>query len=203
MNKQKEIIAVLDPMCSWCWGFEPVLDALREDFSDEVKFSLILGGLRTKGDQAWDDDFKEHLRQHWQSVQAKTDQSFNPGLLQMKDFVYDTEPSCRAVITVRELDETKQFSFFKALQEAFYLRAEDITRTDIIADIAQGQGLDKDTFINLFESEQMQEKSQEDVYKARSMGANVFPSLVLIDEDGHLCVIKGYRSYKEMRTLLQ
>ena len=31
MTYKKEIIAVLDPMCSWCWGFEPVLKDLKKN----------------------------------------------------------------------------------------------------------------------------------------------------------------------------
>jgi len=202
MNKKKEIVAVLDPMCSWCWGFEPVLQKLRDDLSDEVEFSVILGGLRNNGEQVWDDPFKTYLRGHWRSVEEKTGQGFNLGLLEREAFDYDTEPACRAVVTVRTLDKAKQFSFFKALQEAFYLRGEDITQTDVIADIVSAIGLEKSEFLGFFGSDEMKEKTKADVYKARSMGANVFPSVVLFDEEGHLCVIKGHRSYEEIRRLL-
>jgi len=202
MYKRKEIVAVLDPMCSWCWGFEPVLQKLRDDLSNEVEFSMILGGLRNSGEQVWDDSFKTYLRRHWSSVQERTAQGFNLDLLEREAFDYDTEPACRAVVTVRTLDKTKQFSFLKALQEAFYLRGEDITQTDVIADIAGSEGMDKTQFIALFVSDEMREKTKTDRYKARSMGANVFPSIVLIDEEGHLCVIKGYKSYEEIRRLL-
>jgi len=202
MNKKKEIVAVLDPMCSWCWGFEPVLHKLRDELSDEVEFSLILGGLRSSGEQVWDDAFKVYLRSHWKSVEEKTTQGFNLDLLEKESFDYDTEPACRAVVTVKTLDKTKEFSFFRALQEAFYRKGEDITQTDVIADIARAEGVDRSEFIALFVSDEMKEKTKADVYKARSMGANVFPSIVLIDEEGHLCVIKGYKSYEEIKRLL-
>jgi len=202
MNKKKEIVAVLDPMCSWCWGFEPVLQKLRDELSDEVEFSLILGGLRNSGEQVWDDAFKAYLRSHWKSVKEKTGQGFNLDVLEKEVFDYDTEPACRAVITLRTLDKTKQFSFLSALQEAFYLKGEDITQTDVIADIAKTEGVNRNAFVALFNSDEMKAKTKADVYKARSMGANVFPSVVLIDEEGHLCVIKGYKSYEEIRPLL-
>jgi len=202
MNKTKEIIIVADPMCSWCWGFETVIQKLRDELSNEVKFSLTLGGLRNSGEQAWDNAFKTYLRKHWNSVEEKTGQGFNPNILEREVFDYDTEPACRAVVTVRTLDKTKQFSFFKALQKTFYLRAEDITQTDVIAEVASAEGVDKTAFIELFGSDEIKEKTKTDVYKARSMGANVFPSIVLIDEEGHLCVIKGYKSYEEIRRLV-
>lgn len=202
MNKKKEIVAVLDPMCSWCWGFEPVLQKLRDELSDRVEFSLILGGLRSSGEQVWDDVFKSYLSEHWKNVQQKTGQGFNLDFFKREAFDYDTEPACRAVVTVRTLDKTKQFSFFRGLQEAFYLRGADITQPDVLTDIAGAEGIDKSAFAVLFTSDEMKERTKADVYKARSMGANVFPSVVLIDEEGHLCVIKGYRSYEELRAFL-
>ena len=203
MNKTQEIIFVADPMCSWCWGFEPVMASLVETLPDTIKVSLRLGGLRSEGDQEWNDEFKEFLRHHWKHVQETTAQAFNTALLDREYFEYNTEPSCRAVVTMRELDKTKQFTFFNALQEAFYLRGEDITQDEVIAKIAEQEGIDKKVFLSLFVSEGMKEKTKADVYKARSMGANVFPSLVIIDDEGHLCVMKGYRDYEEIRRLLE
>lgn len=31
-----------DPMCSWCWGFSPVIEAVREACRPRLKISLIL-----------------------------------------------------------------------------------------------------------------------------------------------------------------
>ena len=35
-----------DPMCSWCWGFSPAIDVLRDEYRDRIKIALVLGGLR-------------------------------------------------------------------------------------------------------------------------------------------------------------
>ena len=39
---------------------------------------------------------------------------------------------------------------------------------------------------------------QHDFSKARSMGANAFPSVVKIDEDGHMFCQQGYKSLEEI-----
>ena len=69
-------------------------------------------------------------------------------------------------------------------------------------EIAKQEGVDTERFLALFTSQAMKEKTEADVYRSRSMGANVFPSVVLIDDEGHLCVIKGYRSYEEIQRLI-
>jgi len=100
------------------------------------------------------------------------------------------------------MDETKAISFMNALQKAFYQGGKDITQTDVLCDIVLKTGLDKERFRELFLSQKMKESTLADHYKARSMGANSFPSLVFIDEEGHLYVLKGYRSFKEIQKHL-
>ena len=198
MNYTKEIIAVLDPMCSWCWGFEPVLNELREYLPSNTKLSICMGGLRSKGDQAWTPEFKSFLGESWMKVQNHTQQPFNLSFLKKENFEYDTEPACRAVVCVREMDETKVFKFMYTLQKAFYQEAQDISSTEVLVKLVLESGLNKELFLELFFSEKMKELTLADKYKARSMGANSFPSLVFIDEEGHLYVLKGYKPCKEI-----
>jgi len=37
---------IADPMCSWCWGFAPIIEKIRERYSDRLNFGLMLGDLR-------------------------------------------------------------------------------------------------------------------------------------------------------------
>ena len=41
------LLYVMDPMCSWCWGFAPVVQALAEQAAAAgVPLQLVVGGLR-------------------------------------------------------------------------------------------------------------------------------------------------------------
>jgi putative protein-disulfide isomerase len=198
----KEIIAVIDPMCSWCWGFEPELQKLKSAVEADTKFSIIAGGLRGKNSQAWDSNFKNFLATYWNDVQKQTSQEFNFSLLNKQHFDYNTEPSCRAIVCVRELDVSKVFVVLQALQKAFYHDALDITDTEVICDVIELCEINKNDFLTLFNSQKTKDHTVADGYKARSMGANVFPSLVFIDEEGHLSVIKGYRTFETLQKML-
>lgn len=44
---EKEIIYIGDPMCSWCWGFSPVLDQIRETYGAMAPVRVIVGGACT------------------------------------------------------------------------------------------------------------------------------------------------------------
>src|SRR6185369_4831928 len=45
MNNVVEIIEFTDPVCTWCWGSEPVLRKLETRFGEQVKISFVMAGL--------------------------------------------------------------------------------------------------------------------------------------------------------------
>ena len=42
---QLEITYYTDPLCCWSWCFEPVIQKLRNEFGDEIKWRYCMGGL--------------------------------------------------------------------------------------------------------------------------------------------------------------
>ncbi|MCK7496210.1 MAG: hypothetical protein MZW92_38730 [Comamonadaceae bacterium] len=34
---------VADPMCSWCWGFAPVIEGIKAAYCERMKIALMLG----------------------------------------------------------------------------------------------------------------------------------------------------------------
>lgn len=194
------IIYVADPMCSWCWGFAPEIEKLHDALGEKVSFSMLMGGLRDGAE--WNDELRAFLRSHWEAVHEKTGQPFSDTVLQQERFDYNTEPSCRACVAVRMLDEVREYDAFKALQSAFYKEGRDITDDGVIFDVMREIGLDAAAFEKIFRSEAAVNETQSDRRKAFTYGANAFPSLVVIDGEGHLSVIRGYRRFEELKALL-
>ncbi|QOR61613.1 DsbA family protein [Sulfurovum sp. ST-21] len=201
---KKHLYFVVDPMCSWCWGFTPVIEETRKIFSGTCHFSLVLGGLRTQGEMQWNEASKAYLKAHWQQVAQSTGQLFNDELFEKELFEYDTYPACKAVVTVRELlGADAAFAYLHALQNAFYTQGIDITRARVLQGYYEQLFGNSSKFAFFYASERAEILMQHDFAKARSMGANVFPSVVFVDGEGHMVCQKGYRSFLEMRQLLQ
>ena len=62
-----------------------------------------MGGLRAGNTSPMRPQDKDYIRNAWTQVNAATGQPFDIGFLERDGFVYDTEPACRAVVTVRRL----------------------------------------------------------------------------------------------------
>ena len=195
-----ELIFVGDPMCSWCYGFTPELTKLRVELKD-VPFSMIMGGLRD-GDLFDAEKLKNHLG-YWDAVEKMTGLPFDARALSQEGFNYTTEPACRAVLTVKALDESKLYAMYSALQKAFYAEGRDVTQEDVLVEVAVSIGVEATTFRDLFLSEAMFKATATDKQKAGTYGVSSFPTLIVIDKQGHMSQIRGYKKYEELIALIR
>jgi putative protein-disulfide isomerase len=168
-----------DPMCSWCWGFSPVIETLREQYRDRLKIALVLGGLRPGETAPMTASGREDILHHWRQVHERTGQPFRFDNALPDGFVYDTEPASRAVVTVGGIDPALIFPLFKAIQNAFYAEGRDVTQAGVLADLAAGLGADEDAFLLAFDSDAARARTQAHFRQARQAGVRGFPALIL------------------------
>ena len=186
-----EFIYVGDPMCSWCWGFAPVLDELQRTFAIPIR--LIAGGLRP-GDaaQALGGRMRSYLAHHWEQVEARTGQQFDRTVLEREGWVYDTETADTAVVTMRELNPKETLRFFVAVQHAFYVDGIDVTDPDAYLDLLGGFDVDPDRFMAALTSSEMRERTWTDFEEAHQLGVSGFPTLLLDEGDRTVAAAPGY-----------
>ncbi|MGE5320498.1 MAG: DsbA family protein [Hyphomicrobiaceae bacterium] len=174
-----------DPMCSWCWGFSPVIETLRDEYRERMKIALVLGGLRPGETAPMTATGREEILHHWRAVQARTGQPFRFEGALPEGFVYDTEPACRAVVTVAGIDPGQIFAMFKAIQTAFYAAGRDVTQPGVLADLAAGLGVEAQAFLHAFDSDAARTRTQAHFRQARQAGVRGFPTLI-VQQDAQL-----------------
>ena len=191
-----------DPMCSWCWGFSPIIEKIRSSFDEQLNIVLMLGGLRPGMKEPMSGKLREEILHHWREVHKMSGQPFSFDGAMPDGFIYDTEPACRAVITVAKLKPEKIFSSFKAIQSAFYVDQIDVTDMENLAQLANAQGVDRVQFLQYFESDEAKESARQHVQATRQAGVTGFPSLVLQQGLDFQFIAKGYRAFEELNTLI-
>ncbi len=203
MNPEREFILVADPMCSWCWGFTPVMTAIRGDYGDRVGLRLVMGGLRPGPHAApLDATLEAHLRHTWEEVQRRTGQPFSWKLLHRNDFIYDTEPASRAVIAVRRMAPEREYDYYQAVQQAFYARNDDVTRPQTLAALAFALDLDAGAFLRAYHDDHTARATAADYAYARELGVQGFPTLLLRLGEGLHVLSQGYQTYGQLEPLL-
>ena len=130
------LIYFADPMCSWCYGFSPVIAAIAAQYGDTLPIRPIMGGLRPGTQETMDDETKQMIRGHWRHVQEASGQPFDYAFFDRPFFVYDTEPAARAVVVLRRPGPAAGLAALARIQRAFYAENRDVTDADTLADLA-------------------------------------------------------------------
>lgn len=171
------LIYFTDPMCSWCYGFSKVIGEIRQAFGLALPIRMVMGGLRPGTEQPMTAQARAEIARHWEHVHEASGLPFDAAVLS-DGFVYDTDPAARAVVVVRRDDEELALTYLGAAQRAFYAEARDVTKGEVLADLAYELGLDRDRFLAQWESEDAKEETWRDYAVAQRAGVTGFPTLV-------------------------
>lgn len=199
---EKEIIYVGDPMCSWCWGFSPVLNRIRTDYGAIAPMRVVVGGLHAFDSDPMSEDYKAMIRSHWEHVAEATGQPFNYAFFDRQGFVLDTEPACRATVAMRNIKPQSVWPFYESIHKGYYVEDTDTTTLETFMAYAEREGVQGDAFKAAFESDAVRQETLEDFAWCQQAGVTGFPTVVL-REDRHMGALTvGYRQFDDLKPTL-
>lgn len=202
---QKHLLYVADPMCSWCYGFSPVIAGIADHFEDRLPVQLMMGGLRAGHTKVWTAEDKATTTGYWRRVEQATGQRFDIESFSAREgWVYDTEPACRAIVTMRLLNPHVALAFMGRVQRAFYAEGRDTTQNAVLADVAAEAGVDREMFFAELVSQEAKKETQRDFMASQQAGIRGFPTLLAGDGTGqYLVVTNGYRPLDGLPAALE
>lgn len=166
----------------------------------KMSLDIVVGGLRAGATDILDEAGKRFRLEHWARVEQASGLPFDrEGLLARKNFVYNTEPVCRAVVAARVLaPKADLLRVFRAFQHAFYADARDTTDGAVLAAVgaeassAIGHLVMRDEFLAVWRQQSTIEATEIEFARARSMGVTNFPTLFLEQNGRFHRVSSGY-----------
>jgi putative protein-disulfide isomerase len=185
---------VHDPMCSWCWAFRPTWQRIVEGLPSGVATCRLLGGLAPDTDRPMPEEMRAGLQATWRRIEQVV-----PGTRFNFAFWSDcaprraTYPACRAVIAARNQDPVVEEAMILAIQRAYYLEARNPSDDATLVDLAGELGLDRDRFAGDLAAPATRRELDRQIAMARGMGADSFPSLVLVSGSELHPVMHDYR----------
>jgi putative protein-disulfide isomerase len=201
------LLYIADPMCSWCYGFAKTIDALLAEPAEAapLQLALMMGGLRPYTTEPITPERADEILGHWAHVHEASGQPFAAApdtALHEPGFIYDTEPASRAVVTVRTLWPQHGWKYLHAVQKAFYAEGRNVTKPEVLADVAEAQGLPRPAFAKAYASEEMRAAVRADFDQAQAWGIRGFPALILDQGERLQLVCQGYLPLAALRERL-
>jgi len=196
------LIYVMDPMCSWCWGFAPVVQALREQAQTRgVRTELVVGGLRQER-TAMDGPARERTISYWHAVHEASGQPFDFEAGLPEGLVYDTEPACRAVVAARTFDADLAWRLAGSIQHAFYVEGRNVTLPQTLVEVAEEAGIPRIEFADRFDAQAVRDATVADFDWSRNLGIAGFPTLLAEHAGQWALLTNGYQPLEALAPLL-
>ena len=179
----RTLIYVHDPMCSWCWGFEPTRRKIFAGLPDDMSVRRLLGGLAPDSDQPMPETMRAGLQQTWQRIAAMIPGTrFNFEFWEKNTPRRSTYPACRAVIAARLQGDEFDPLMTAAIQQAYYLQARNPSDNSTLIELAGEIGLDSERFAADLVADSTRLRLLEEIGQARALGIDSFPSLAVLHD---------------------
>lgn len=197
----RKLYYVVDPMCSWCYGFAPALRVVEPKLAPDVTLELVMGGLAPDSRTPMPAEMRAYVQDAWRAVEARCGTPFNHDFWQECEPRRSTYPACRAVILAREAGLGREL--LAAIQRAYYLEARNPSDESTLVTLAGEIGMDTTAFAAGLVDERTQARLLADFELRDRLGATGYPSLG-VERDGRLALVtSGCLDAETLRARLE
>jgi len=212
INNVIEIIEFTDPVCTWCWGSEPVLRKLEYRFGKQVKISFVMAGL-VRDITSFYDSYNDiggdparsntNIARHWLEASERHGMPVQSEGLKLfsKEFP-STYPQNIAYKAAQIQDQVLANRYLRRMREASAAEARLTNSTEVLVELAAEVGLDIARFLEDFFRGAAQKAFEEDLALTAHYQAHGYPTfLVRVGEKETL--LRGYKSYEEFKAVIE
>lgn len=184
---------LFDPLCGWCYGAEPLVRAARDVPGLELR--LRAGGLWPTPTRL-PDDMRRYIREADGRVAEMSGQPYGAayldGLLFDPNLVLHSPPTIAAVLAAEALEKGRGFDMLQRIQHAHYEDGRHVVRDDVLCDIAEGLGFERQAFAAACAAAPVDAHIADSRRLMSEVGARGFPTFVL-EVDGRRFGVPHHR----------
>jgi len=187
---------IYDPLCGWCYGAAPLLEAARQ--LPGIAIELHAGGLWLGSRrQAMGTALRDYVRPHDERIQTLTGQPFGDRyfheLLLDQSLQLDSEPPIRAILAV-VASGGDGLQMLTRIQHSHYRDGVWIGDRHRLGALAAEQGIDEPIFEQGYQSVALASHLAESQQWLQRLGAQGYPTLAL-EQSGRLMPLATSRFF--------
>lgn len=190
---------IFDPMCSWCYAFQPNWLALQNHLPNNVPVVYVVGGLAPDSDEPMPFEMRDKIKNIWSHIERMVPGTqFNYDFWEVNTPVRSTYPACRAILAAKDQGGEFVSPMLQTIQRKYYQNAENPSLQTVLHSCALEIGLDGNQFSKDLTSDKIMLKLHNDIKKARSLGGNSFPTICLVHQNRQFPIVIDYSNWETM-----
>lgn len=202
---QIEISFYTDPLCCWSWAFDQHWRTLLQNYSDQISYEYVMGGLIPRWDN-YNDPLNSvskpiQMGPVWMHASEVTH-------VKMKHSIWATDPPHSsyppsiAFKTVELQSKEAADEFLLIIRKALMEGGVNISKPEhlfMLAREIQKSKFDLATFESDWKAEKGHQPFRLDLQKTKFHNIGRFPTLTFKNSDGAGIMITGYRPYEALK----
>lgn len=207
-NSQDKIIITnfTDPVCTWCWGTEPIFRKLETHFPGLIEFRYVMGGLVEDVHKMYDPAngigssdvgaFNRQVASHWVEASNRHGMPVDSERFELFSEEYpSTYPQNIAYKAAQMSDPYKADLFLYNLRVAAAAEARLISHEDVLVSIASETGMDIGAFLTHLYDGTAERAFNADRGLMAGLGVHGFPTF-LVKYNSAQYMLRGYNNYE-------
>lgn len=190
-----------DPICSSCWGIEPMLRRLKLEYGHLMDIRYHMGGLLPDWSYNSGGISKpSDVASHWDDVSHHYNMPII-GDVWLNDPLMSSYPPSIAFKAAALQDPSAAVRFLRIIREKVFIEAKNICRPEHLKKAAQLARIDVPRFLTDLQGTAADEFEQDLTY-SRSQGVRGFPTLIFTGSGGKTEQVRGVRPYVSFEAAL-
>lgn len=198
LPKPLQITVYQDVLCSWCYLADLRLETLKQEFGDLIRWRVRPYPLRVHDKRPTEKELRgltEEVRRAQQEPEPAA-KLLTTELWQGGDAPRTSIPALAALEAARLQSPAARSHLARAMQQAALEQGVNVTRTDVIFELASRVGLDMSPFSAAYHSDNTRKLILDEHQLAASRGVRGVPTLVIAGR-WMVCGLRDLSEYRE------
>lgn len=203
-KKPVKLLYFTDPICSSCWGIDPQLRKLKNEYGQYITIEYRMGGLLKSWDSYGGSDVNgpASVAAHWDEASKKYNMPID-GSVWLEDPLASSYPPSVAFKAAQMQETEKAIIFLRRIKEMVFIEKKNITKWEFLKQAALEAGLNTEQFETDYNG-LAKDLFNKDLAMAREWGVRGFPTIFFLDEEGSQLKVYGSKPYEVYeQTLLK
>ncbi|MBS4063156.1 MAG: DsbA family protein [Chitinophagaceae bacterium] len=196
VSKPVKLLYFTDPICSSCWGIEPQLRKLKQEYGASFDIEYRMGGLLKSWSEYGGSDVNgpQSVAQHWEEASAYYNMPID-GDVWNEDPLRSSFPSAIAFKAAQLQGNHKADQFLRRIKEMVFIEKKNIAKLKYLVQAAKDVGLDHIQFKHDYRHNAKQ-LFEDDLLMAKEWGVRGFPTIYFVDEEDNRFKVYGSKPYQ-------
>jgi putative protein-disulfide isomerase len=202
MSKKDTIRFVFDPLCGFCYAFEPEMKKLVDQYKSKFVFDIIAGGMIIGKDEGPIGKVAPHIAYGYKQLEkmstVKFGDKFLNGILKEGSYQMSSEMPSIAVAVFKSMQPENAIAFAADVQKMFYYDGMRLNEPANYKALVTKYGLDAETFAAQLVMPEWKAKTYAQFKQTEMLGISGFPALLFLQNGQSKMIAAGFEKYENL-----